>query len=186
MFQLYRGSQFHWWRKPEYSENTTHLSQVTDELYHIMLYRVHLVTIRIRNRNYLRFATTWVHPRFCFCCFIVFFCFVFVFVVLFFLLIFFRFQCRIFYFHYYNKMYMFSFCVLFPCHVACVCLYSFNLVFICNWRHWHDKWHMTSKCELIECQLTPGTRSHLMYRSFFEAHLVLAWTWGHTSSVIKK
>ena len=73
MFQLYRGSQFHWWRKPEYSENTTHLSQVTDELYHIMLYRVHLVTIRIRNRNYLRFATTWVHPRFCFCCFIVFF-----------------------------------------------------------------------------------------------------------------
>jgi hypothetical protein len=28
MFQLYRGSQFYWWRKPEYPEKTTDLSQV--------------------------------------------------------------------------------------------------------------------------------------------------------------
>jgi len=32
IFQLYRGSQFYWWGKPEDPEKTTELSQVTDEL----------------------------------------------------------------------------------------------------------------------------------------------------------
>jgi hypothetical protein len=50
IFQLYRGGQFYWWRKPEYQEKITELQQGTGRLSHNAVSRKARIS-GIRTRN---------------------------------------------------------------------------------------------------------------------------------------
>ena len=62
IFQLYRCSQFNWWRKPEDPEKTTHLSTVTDKLKFILVIGADCTGTCSCKSNYHTVMASLRHP----------------------------------------------------------------------------------------------------------------------------
>ena len=60
ILHLYRGGQCYWWRNPGYPEKNTDLPQVTDKLYHKVLYQVHLALAGIELTTLVVAGTDYI------------------------------------------------------------------------------------------------------------------------------
>jgi hypothetical protein len=60
IFQLFLAGKFYWFSNLEYPEKTTDLLEITDKLYHLMLYGVHLVMNDVRIHNFCD-DSHWLH-----------------------------------------------------------------------------------------------------------------------------
>jgi hypothetical protein len=64
LFQLNHGGQFYWWKKPEYLEKTTNLSQITDKLCVVLVqsrHHRHLFKINICSNGVKKSLTPLSH-----------------------------------------------------------------------------------------------------------------------------
>jgi len=57
IFQLYCGSQFYWWRKPEYPEKTNDLPLVIDKLHHSVVSSTPPLSRRIEHATLVVIGT---------------------------------------------------------------------------------------------------------------------------------